>query len=182
MKKILGSAILAGLVCSFAGALDFEKGCNDKIIVDLMYKYHTTAFVDTPSKDRIEFKNIVEKPIPQKFNYLHEYFDDDEIKYCEYEKYADGEKQVAYSNDDRVFSFYFVKIKSMKNKRFLDSSANLNHYINIPMITFTESKAYSNLLDDYKYYDEEDLWKKPYFLFCLWCWIYIQHQTMTAKT
>jgi hypothetical protein len=25
------------------------------------------------------------------------------------------------------------------------------------MITFTESKAFSGLLDDYKYYDEEDL-------------------------
>jgi hypothetical protein len=55
------------------------------------------------------------------------------------------------------FSFYFVKIKSMKNKRFQNSSSIPNHYINIPMITFTESKAFSGLLDDYKYYDEEDL-------------------------
>lgn len=68
----------------------------------------------------------------------NEYFDDDEIKYCKYEKYVDGEKQVAYGNDDRGFSFYFVKIKSMKNKRFQNSSSNPNHYINIPMITFTE--------------------------------------------
>ena len=88
MKKILGSLVVAGLLCTSLSAetyFDYEDGCNSKKLIPFIEKWYKNAYVK--EYKILELKDIQEEEIPKKYEYAKKEFEG--IKYCTFVRTLD---------------------------------------------------------------------------------------------